>query len=709
MLMKLNGKILTIALLFAGVNIIPAPSALDIVNVVAIAKGIKVNLSGAAGAAGAPVITPGKTVVAPNVASPIIQLWMAPLWTNAPGNTGTPFAECIVLAPLLSAINSALAQGVSVSVCPVFAASSTKTGYQDLIITAYNQSTQQVIGSPQVCPGIMQNNNTWKYSNVTYQLNTAGSTTVGVGGVAINQAFGITSSAVSSKNITPVTPPTNLFTNPNPPLQAGQKITSFMVGPNFADKSYANVTIDETSLSVEGPACLSLIPVNTPIAFAFQTVANSVTGGFDTTITGYVYGSSVPLFTYFEPSIINKSSNGSAGMISSVKTTYIDSWYHYKVSGDATDHYGQMPASTNGFYFPATLATATLATATPAAVTPAPYPTNNIFATPVTLQVAQILTELNYYLGFADGSLTALMINSSGPAASFLTAVNASIAQGNAVVFTAAATANGTGYDAVASAYVLNTITPIATYSFPSITNWGTSASGHTNTNVAILNANNSIKNHWVKYVTANPPYATGYLPIYPSAGYQIQSTATGNADITTSEHGNYQDFLNTLNNSPIMISSGLQVDKNIVVAVSPSAGQYQPTEITLGGYTLFGPNSTFSASLLAPYLANVNWTNPSEGVIFVLIEFDSAGNSIADLTKAATTDSIYLFLFDFLTGDSLTTAGIPVPTSSAPFKPLTNPFNATGENGFINVDATYPATFVLQLANSENQQNDGW
>ncbi|MCX5923063.1 MAG: hypothetical protein NTU89_00690, partial [Candidatus Dependentiae bacterium] len=374
--------------------------------------------------------------------------------------------------------------------------------------------------------------------------------------------------------------------------------------------------------------------------------------------------------------------------------------------GDATDHSGNMQsASVNGFYFPA----APAAAATPVALTPAPYPTGNIFATPLTLQVAQILTELNYYFGFNDNSVSALMINSSGPAASFLTAVNASIAQGNVVIFTASATANGTGYDAVASAYVLNTTTPIASYSFPSITNWSTSASGHTNTNVAILNANNPVNASWVKYVTANPPVTSGYLPINSSRGYQIQSTAAGNVDINTSEHGNYQDFLNTLNNSPIMISSGLQVDKNIVVAIAPSAGQYNPTEITLGGYTLFGPTSTFSESLLAPYLANVSWTNPSDGVIFALIEFDSANNSIADLTKAAATDSIYLFLFDLVTGDSLTTAGIPVPTSSGPFKPLTNPFNATGENGFINVDATYPATFILQLASPQNQQGGDW
>ncbi len=138
------------------------------------------------------------TVVAPAGATPIVQIVMSPIWGNVAGD----FAECGLSADRIAAINTALASGTSVNIASTFVPSATKTGSSDFVVAAYNATTQKMIGDQQVFPAITQTSNVkgWKYSNITYQLNTTpASAAVIIGNILANQAFGITSAPAQTE------------------------------------------------------------------------------------------------------------------------------------------------------------------------------------------------------------------------------------------------------------------------------------------------------------------------------------------------------------------------------------------------------------------------------------------------------------------------------------------------------------------------------
>ncbi|MCX5923064.1 MAG: hypothetical protein NTU89_00695 [Candidatus Dependentiae bacterium] len=571
-------------------------------------------------------VTPGATFVAPNIPNPISQLSVIPNWTNVAGNTGQTYATCQIGSALLSSINNALSDGISVSVSSAFVPNATNSNYSDLIVSAYNQLTREIIGSAQAFPSVMQSNNQWNSSNASYQLSTSQSTVSTINNISINQAFGITSSSA---------PVSNAGSYPTVSVPANKQISAFMYSPNFANTTSGNLSVS--------PKNLALIPVNVSVVFVLSVMPNSSTGYFDGTITAYVQGSTTPLFTQLFPSITNSSSNGSSGPISNTNNSWSSTWYHSNIGGNTAVDFSadiktknvvaftpavQYPSKSNivddptlinsskpitsfmfsanfenGAYgdlylsaenialipldvsvvfalnvipntitgsFDGTISAFVKGTHTPIctqffpsivnssktgssgpitnisnswtdtwyvynASTPvnivesngvsfkvslsSQYPTS-IFETP--LITDQALTVLNYYLGFQDGSVSALELSSTGVGSSFLNAVNASVAKGNGVVFTASAIKNKSGYNALVLAYnSSNIVTPIASHLFTGITNWNVVNGAHVNTNNPVSNVNNSVSIRWVKYNNAE------YLQISPSTGYQIQSSTS--------------------------------------------------------------------------------------------------------------------------------------------------------------------------------------
>lgn len=186
----------------------------------------------------------------------------------------------------------------------------------------------------------------------------------------------------------------------------------------------------------------------------------------------------------------------------------------------------------------------------PAAIT-APYPTGSIFATPLSLTAGQQLTEFNYYPQFKDGTQSDLQLGAQSllkVGTAFLTTVNAAIAAGKSVVFTANVMVNGSVYEALIAAYdTSNTTTPIATHLFSTVYSWtyNPSVSKHTNTNIPIAATNNGWVSSWVACSVdggalhsenlgsdygyqINPPAAAPSVTpaLYPSTTYPIYSPA---------------------------------------------------------------------------------------------------------------------------------------------------------------------------------------
>ncbi len=118
------------------------------------------------------------------------------------------------------------------------------------------------------------------------------------------------------------------------------------------------------------------------------------------------------------------------------------------------------------------------------------------------------------------------------------------------------------------------------------------------------------------------------------------------NVNAQPSGNGGYADFSSSLQEANATLNQFYISVGNVISTTQ----NYPASEVTIGGYSFFGASSTLPGSVLAPYLVGAEWKS---GVTAVLLEFDDNGQVRPDLTTAAPTDAIYLFLFDTQTGQA--------------------------------------------------------
>ena len=271
-------------------------------------------------------------------------------------------------------------------------------------------------------------------------------------------------------------------------IPSGKTISSFIYSPNFEDQTeiYTELWISPNGqpVTATNPNNLALITPGTSVMG--NIVKNSTTNHYDAVISAYASGSTVPLFTQLYPSVVKYTGDVAAD----VTTAFIndtDVWNNTWVVIGYNDGTGySVPTGPNyGVSFLAT------------EVITAPYPTASIYSTPLQLSAGQQLTEFHYYPVFQDGTQSDLKAGSS-----FLNAVNVSIVSKKSIAITANVISNGTTYDALVVAYdSSNTLTPIATQSFPAIHAYNYSAQTnptHTDTGKPVLITYNSAVNSWL-------------------------------------------------------------------------------------------------------------------------------------------------------------------------------------------------------------------
>ena len=679
--MRFIGKMFTICLLFAGFNIVNPASALDILDVVAIAKGIKISANQPANQPANPSantafqpLSPGKSIVAPSGATPITQLWVSPLWTGTPDpKTGFLYAQCEVLPSLLASINASLSQGISINIASKMVKNST-TGFSDLYISACNRSTKALISATQICASVMPSGGMQSSNyNVTYQL--SGGSAVVLGGLTTGQAFGITSPTDVVVNSAPY--PTIIYNveGAEVPLPAGVTISTFTFSPNFSDNSISEMSI--------APNNLGSLTNSLDFVFAVDVILNS-SGGYDGFITAYDTSSKAALFTQSFPGIINSSLATPIG--ANVSLT------HYVVSYTLSNGTSSNPAPDislcNGFEFKAVAA----------AVLP-------------TVTTLSSQTTLSAFEGLISGGLNAINASTGTNETSPPAFIYIDIAYNGLAILS----------DPFLSNHPASPNLFIPSSSLPATINWANGAnfvllafdiSGNLISDLSTLASSPASLSLFVfdgvtnDQLVGSPVQVPMNIVVSPGSinpgtwaltGNKLANHMTGGilpktpgisgtypsvvgVNIPQSEHGNYTAFTDAL---------GFALN-NVPLTINLDNSNYPAPAITIGGYPLFGQYPQLQA-----YCTHANWTT---GVTLVLLEFNSSGTAISSLSSATSSDSIYAFLFDTATGDPLASSGIPVAISTAtPITPLAMPYSYQSPVfGGAPILITYPAAFVF-------------
>jgi hypothetical protein len=472
--MKLNVKRFTMGLLFAGVNIIPAPSALDIVNVVAMAKGIKADPSAAAAPAAAAKAAVVDTIplTAPYlpgtnyILTPALGGAAVSSFIYSPNFADGSYTELFILPTNLALIPT----GISVVfIGNVGRTSTTAAGCYDAVVSAYPagstattapifsqvfESIVKYTGDAAADVTTVQVSDTDKWTSTDIVYNGAVSTITGYGVEISTAAPG--SAAAKAAQVAAVTPapyPSVVYGSPVT-LPTRTTISSFNFFPFIGG--------DAKSMLSVSPANLGLIPANTSVIFTLS-LFNNTSGGYDAVVSAYAPGTATPIFSQGYPSIVVYSGTTPTATVFSNVYEWNDTTFSYTLSNGTTIISNPLDLNPGSSTLSTNTVKAVSFTAA-AAVSAVALPTN-IYSSVVPIAAGNTISSFDFSPNFSDNTVSQMMVSPDN-----ITLMNKHLSQisNQDVLFGLTLTNNSSGWSGSVTAFDVSEAV-IFTQPFPSL------------------------------------------------------------------------------------------------------------------------------------------------------------------------------------------------------------------------------------------------